>query len=159
MRIHRIITGGVVIIVFSSMFLGGIFLWPNHRASSDAFARLLAGDAGVEIKSLTFVGQGRELKVVDSAALAYLGQSFRINLTGSNRPTLNHGYTFYCHVDLGVGTPVEVGCDAPDDFDGLNIAYPYGSLQDSKYYWAPLPQPMPLTVFELLANMRNPGAR
>ena len=133
--------------VIASLFFG--------TSTSREFERLLAGENGVEIKSLKIVGQGLKIEFDDSPAMKYVTDSFRRASKEGFVPTHQHGHTFGAHVVLSNGESVRVGCWTPDDTDGFTISYPSDSLADPTYYWIPLARPAPKLVSDALGQMRN----
>jgi hypothetical protein len=150
--IKKIACISFLVTFFLVTFLAVYWVW--RFAPSRDFRRLLGGDNTITITSLTIVGQDQEITLSDSAAMNYLTNSFR-GASTEDPPTRSHGYTYTAHVKLSSGESVIIGCDVPDDADGMTIAYPF-EFGDPKYYWIPLVNPMPAEVSASVTQMRVP---
>jgi hypothetical protein len=136
---------------------GALATWHHYYAPYRDFGRLLAGDDGIELKSLTLVGQGQTITLGDPTTMEYLARSFRS--ASKERLIRDHGHSYCAYIDLGWGTVVMACCDTPDNADGITIAFPYHNVDDPPQYWISFAQPMPPALSAALFKMRHPNLK
>lgn len=119
--------------------------------------KLLAGENGIELVSVTIVGQSLEMVLKDPEIIQYLKQSFgAASKEGYVPKNKKQGLTYRALLKHSAGV-ITVGFSAPEDPDGFQIAYPWDSLfgGDPIYYFVPLPEPRPPIISDVIAKMKR----